>query len=142
MAADKNHPYQILEPLARHTGRGFVAMGFKGFVNTWQTALDWGNAIAAMPSLHASFALFVPAFFLPRIKPIWLKALVLAFPIIMAASLVYFGEHYVVDALAGWMIVGLSFLFWGWFERRQLRLRASRAFVALSNDVDGEMTPL
>ena len=142
MAADKNHSYQILEPLARHTGRGFVAMGFKGFVNTWQTALDWGNAIAAMPSLHASFALFVPAFFLPRIKPIWLKALVLAFPIIMAASLVYFGEHYVVDALAGWMIVGLSFLFWGWFERRQLRLRASRAFVALSNDVDGEMTPL
>ena len=132
MAADPNHPYQILPPLARHTGRGFSSMGLKGFVNTWQTALDWGNAIAAMPSLHASFALFVPAFFLPRIKPIWLKALVLTFPLIMATSLVYFGEHYVIDALAGWAIVGGSFLFWGWFERRWLRVRAARAISALS----------
>ncbi len=138
MAADKNYPYQILEPLARHTGRGFVAMGFKGFVNTWQIALDWGNPIAAMPSLHASFALFVPAFFLPRIKPIWLKALVLTFPLVMAASLVYFGEHYLVDALAGWIIVGSSFLFWGWFERRQLRSRAERATLALGQTFVGE----
>ena len=59
--------YHILAPLARHTGREFTALGLKGFVKTWQSALDWGNAIAAMPSLHASFALFVPAFFLPKI---------------------------------------------------------------------------
>jgi hypothetical protein len=31
--------------------------------------LDWGNAVAAMPSLHAAFALFVPAFFLPWLRP-------------------------------------------------------------------------
>ncbi|CAB4868459.1 unannotated protein [freshwater metagenome] len=141
MAADPKHSYQILEPLARHTGRGFVSMGLKGFVNTWQTALDWGNAIAAMPSLHASFALFVPAFFLPRIKPIWLKALVLTFPLIMAASLVYFGEHYVVDALAGWIIVGLSFLFWGWFERHQRRVRATRTYTALDDAAPGRAAP-
>lgn len=132
MAADRKHSYRILPPLARHTGRGFSSMGLKGFVNTWNSALDWGNAIAAMPSLHASFALFIPAFFLPRIKPIWLKVLVLTFPLIMAASLVYFGEHYVIDALAGWTIVGLSFLFWGWFERRQRRVRATRARMALT----------
>lgn len=131
MAADRKHSYKILPPLARHTGRGFSSMGLKGFVNTWNSALDWGNAIAAMPSLHASFALFIPAFFLPRIKPVWLKALVLTFPLIMAASLVYFGEHYVIDALAGWTIVGLSFLFWGRFERRQRRVRATRARMAL-----------
>ncbi len=133
MAADSRHHYRILEPLARHTGRGFSSMGLKGFVNTWQTALDWGNAIAAMPSLHASFALFIPAFFLPRIRPIWLKALVLTFPLIMAASLVYFGEHYVIDALVGWLIVGASFLFWGWIERRQLTKRAARATAALAS---------
>ena len=46
----------------------------------WKNALDWGNAVAAMPSLHASFALIVPAFFLPWIKPIWLKAVVLRLP--------------------------------------------------------------
>jgi membrane-associated phospholipid phosphatase len=137
MASSK---YHILEPLARHTSRGFSDMGLKGFVNTWQSALDWGNAVAAMPSLHAGFALFVPAFFLPRIKPVWLKALALCFPLIMLASLVYFGEHYVVDGLAGWTIVGLSFLFWGWFERRQLRVRAGRAISYLSTGADHEST--
>ena len=132
MAADRRtYHYETLAPLARHTGRGFRALGLKGFVNLWQSALDWGNAVAAMPSLHASFALFVPAFFLPLIKPIWLKALVLTFPVVMLTSLVYFGEHYVVDGLVGWALVGLSFLFWGWFERRQRRVRANRARVAL-----------
>ena len=70
MAADRRHfDFRILPPLTRHTGRGFRDLGLKGFVNQWQSALDWGNAVAAMPSLHAAFALFVPAFFLPRIKP-------------------------------------------------------------------------
>ena len=50
-----------------------------------------------MPSLHTAFALFVPAFFLPMIRPKWLKALVLLFPVAMITSLVYFGEHWVID---------------------------------------------
>ena len=123
--ADKR--FHVIDHLARHTGRGFSSLGLKGFVNSWQSALDWGNAVAAMPSLHSAFALFVPAFFLPRIKPIWLKAVVLCFPVVMLTSLVYFGEHWVIDGLVGWILVGLSFLFWGWSERRQLRVRASRA---------------
>ncbi len=127
--------YRLIAPLARHTGRGFRAMGLKGFVNSWQSALDWGNAVAAMPSLHSAFALFVPAFFLPRLKPVWLKAVVLCFPVVMLASLVYFGEHWVIDGLIGWIIVGLSFLFWGWFERRQLRVRAHRARSFLAQGV-------
>ena len=133
MAASRKPPYQyqILEPLARHTGRGFQALGFKGFVNVWQRALDWGNAIAAMPSLHAGFALFVPAFFLPRVPWLWAKILIMTFPLIMLTSLVYFGEHYVIDGLAGWAIVGASFAFWGWFERRQRRQQAGRAVAAL-----------
>jgi len=132
MAADrKNYNFQIIEPLARHTGRGFRDLGMKGFVNQWQSALDWGNAVAAMPSLHSAFALFVPAFFLPRIPWKWLKGVVLCFPVVMLTSLVYFGEHWVIDGLVGWALVGLSFLFWGWFEKRQLRIRAERARNAL-----------
>jgi membrane-associated phospholipid phosphatase len=133
MAADtKRYDYRIIEPLVRHTSRGFSEMGLKGFVNQWQSALDWGNAVAAMPSLHSAFALFVPAFFLPKIKPIWLKAVVLVFPLMMLTSLVYFGEHWVIDGIVGWILVGLSFLFWGWFERRQLRVRADRARAFLA----------
>jgi membrane-associated phospholipid phosphatase len=120
-------PFNAIAPLARHTSRGFTSLGMKSFTKSWETALDWGNAVAAMPSLHASFALFVPAFFLPRIKPKWLKGLVLCFPLIMLTSLVYFGEHWVIDGLVGWVLVGLSFLLWGWQERHQRRVRADRA---------------
>ncbi|MEO6124893.1 MAG: phosphatase PAP2 family protein [Ilumatobacteraceae bacterium] len=141
MAADrKTYHYQIIAPLARHTGRGFRDLGMKGFVNQWQSALDWGNAVAAMPSLHSAFSLFVPAFFLPRIKWKWLKAVVLCFPVIMLTSLVYFGEHWVIDGLVGWTLVGLSFLFWGWFENRQRRVRAGRARVILG--ISGNIKPV
>jgi hypothetical protein len=124
--------YHLLPPLTRSAGRGFVAMGLHAAANSWKNALDWGNAVAAMPSLHASFALIVPAFFLPWIKPIWLKVIVLIFPIVMLTSLVYLAEHWVIDGLVGWAIVGSSFWFWNRFEDRQRRTRAERARTALS----------
>lgn len=127
MASSLKYKYHLFAPLARHTGRGFTALGFKGFVKGWQRALDWGNVVAAMPSLHSAFSLFVPAFFLPWLKPIWLKVPVFVFPLTMLTALVYFGEHWVIDGLAGWFIVGCSFLLWNRIERRGRRRRADTA---------------
>jgi len=123
--------YHLTPPLTRSAGRGFTALGLHAAAVSWKNALDWGNAVAAMPSLHASFALIVPAFFLPWIKPRWLKAVVLLFPVIMLTSLVYLAEHWVIDGLVGWAIVGGSFLFWNRFEDRQRRNRAQRALAML-----------
>jgi membrane-associated phospholipid phosphatase len=123
--------YHLLPPLQRSTGRGFIAVGLHAAAASWNNAKAWSNAVAAMPSLHASFALIVPAFFLPRIKPIWLKAVVLTFPVLMLTSLVYLAEHWVIDGLVGWMIVGGSFWFWNRFEGRQRRNRAQRTNLAL-----------
>ena len=106
-------------------------MGLHAAAVSWKNALDWGNAVAAMPSLHASFSLIVPAFFLPWIKPRWLKAVVLLFPVLMLTSLVYLAEHWVIDGLVGWAIVGGSFWFWNRFEDRQRRNRAQRALATL-----------
>jgi membrane-associated phospholipid phosphatase len=128
---DETHRFRLFAPLARHTGRGFTDLGFNGFVEKWQSALDWGNAVAAMPSLHSGFSLFVPAFFLPWIKPTWLKAVVLVFPVLMLASLVYFGEHWVIDGFVGWALVGGSFWFWSRMERRQRERKAASARRAL-----------
>jgi len=124
--------YHLLPPLTRSAGRGFVAVGLRAAANSWKNALDWGNAVAAMPSLHASFALIVPAFFLPWIKPIWLKALVLLFPVMMLTSLVYLAEHWVIDGLIGWAIVGGSFWFWNWQEAHRRRVRAERSIGVLA----------
>ena len=52
--------------------------------------------------------------------------MVFVFPIIMLTSLVYLAEHWVIDGLVGWAIVGGSFWFWNRFEHRQ-RQRRSRA---------------
>ncbi|MEO7371637.1 MAG: phosphatase PAP2 family protein [Ilumatobacteraceae bacterium] len=124
--------YHALPPLDRSAGRGFTAMGLHAAAVSLRAAVDWGNAVAAMPSLHASFALIVPAFFLPWIKPRWLKVVVLLFPVLMLTSLVYLAEHWVIDGLVGWVIVGGSFLFWHWFEQRKRRNRAQRSRVALA----------
>ncbi len=124
--------YHLIDHVNRAAGRGFSALGFKGFVKSWTDALGDGNAIAAMPSLHASFALIVPAFFLPWIKAKWLKALMLVFPVVMLTSLVYLAEHWVIDGLVGWVIVAAAFWFWNRMERRQRCQRAARARVALA----------
>lgn len=124
-------PYELFHELHRDAGRGFRYMGFTGFTNDYNVELGNGNAKAAMPSLHASFALIVPAFFLPWIGPKWLKAIALTFPVIMLTSLVYLGEHWVIDGFAGWSILGGSFWFWNRMERRTRVTRANRARQAL-----------
>jgi membrane-associated phospholipid phosphatase/cbb3-type cytochrome oxidase subunit 3 len=132
MAGSPKYPYQLIHELHRDAGRGFRHLGFKGFTNDYKIQLSNGNAVAAMPSLHASFALIVPAFFLPWIRSKWLKALVLLFPVMMLTSLVYLGEHWVIDGLVGWAITGGAFWFWNTMERRQRVQRATRARVALA----------
>ena len=59
------------------------------------------NIVAALPSLHAAFPLIcllvARHFRLPR----WLQGLLLLQLLGVAFAIVYTGEHYVVDVLAG-----------------------------------------
>jgi hypothetical protein len=131
MAGSAQFPYRIIPALHRNAGRGFYHLGMDSFRNSYAVALSNGNSVAAMPSLHASFALFTPAFFLPWIRPRWLKALVLIFPVLMLTSLVYLAEHWVIDGLIGWALTGGAFWFWRWWENRTRARRAARARVSL-----------
>ena len=40
----------------------------------------------------------------------------LAYPLAMAVALAYFAGHYIVDAIAGWRLVGASFWLWNRIE--------------------------
>lgn len=66
------------------------------------------NEVAAMPSLHAAWVwfafLFLVYFFGKKAFPIFI------FPLGLFFTLVYFGEHYVIDILAG--LFYASFVFW------------------------------
>ena len=62
-----------------------------------------------MPSLHAGAALLVALFLWPSVSRIARAALV-TYAVAMALTLVYTGEHYVVDVLAGWAVAALAIL--------------------------------
>jgi membrane-associated phospholipid phosphatase len=68
---------------------------------------EGSNPVAAMPSLHAGSALLVALFFWPLANTLGRSAL-LAYVVLMAVTLVYTGEHYVVDVVAGWLAAGLA----------------------------------
>jgi membrane-associated phospholipid phosphatase len=114
---NKAIPLDALPRLQRTAGRGWRHIGLEGFVHVWDHGREWGNPVAAMPSLHAGYSMLVVAFFFPMIRYRRLRWLLLAHPLLMGFALVYLAEHYVIDVLAGWAVVGLSFLIWNRYER-------------------------
>jgi hypothetical protein len=62
--------------------------------------LDAANPIAAMPSLHTAFATLCAGFLIPRVARRW-RPLLACYPLAMMFSLVYSGEHWVIDTLIG-----------------------------------------
>ncbi len=56
---------------------------------------ELSNPVAAMPSLHAGSALLVTLVLWPAAGRLW-RAVLMAYVVLMAAALVYTGEHYVV----------------------------------------------
>lgn len=108
--------------------RGWYAIGMRHGGNALNAAkLDAANQIAAMPSLHSAFALLIVVFFMARTRKRWWP-LLLSYPLAMTFTLVYAGEHYVIDVFVGWAYVGLTFLVVGlgekWWARRRARQRS------------------
>ena len=111
-----------------HRGRpdlhpGWKAFGMHGAGNVLNAGQIASNPVAAMPSLHTAWALFVVLFFLTATRRRWWP-LLLAYPLAMTFTLVYSGEHYVIDVLVGWAYVGLTFLVVGLAERGWAAWRA------------------
>jgi membrane-associated phospholipid phosphatase len=72
------------------------------FGSLFEKGQTYANNVAAMPSLHAAFALLI-VMYVWRLVPRWTRPLLALYPPAMAFSLVYSGEHYIVDCLAGWI---------------------------------------
>ena len=121
MASSPESPYQIMEPLERKTGRGWNWLGLETVNSVILRGQQWANPTAAVPSLHAAFALFMVVFIWKRVESRWVQGLLAFFPVAMGLCLVYFAEHYVIDVLMGWAYVGASFWLWGRWERRRTR---------------------
>jgi membrane-associated phospholipid phosphatase len=116
----------MLEEIGRISTRGWRAMGMHGAGNMLNAGQIASNPVAAMPSLHTAFALFVVVFFMASVRRRWWP-LLLAYPLAMTFTLVYTGEHYVIDVLVGFVYVALTFLVVGLAERWWAARRARRA---------------
>jgi membrane-associated phospholipid phosphatase len=106
--------YQYISPVMHGIAvRGWYALGMHHSGNMLNAAkLDAANQIAAMPSLHSAFALLIVVFFMQRVRKRWWP-LLLCYPLAMTFTLVYAGEHYVIDVLVGWAYVGVAYLLVG-----------------------------
>jgi membrane-associated phospholipid phosphatase len=84
----------------------------------------YANDVAAVPSLHTAFALIVAVVLWPRRRWLWLRPLVALYPLAMAFSLVYTGEHYFFDVLLGWVYAGATIAAVQLLQRRLADRRA------------------
>jgi membrane-associated phospholipid phosphatase len=115
--------YGLLPAVARISTRGWRAVGMHGAGNVLNAGQIAANPVAAMPSLHSAFALFVVVFFFPVVRRRWWPVL-LAYPLAMTFTLLYSGEHYMIDVLVGWVYVAIAYLVIGLVERYVLGRRA------------------
>jgi hypothetical protein len=80
-------------------------------VSSMQSVYENGslvNTVAAMPSLHAAYPFMLLLFFWPAGRRV--RAALGAYTLAMAFALVYGGEHFVADILAGWALAGMTFM--------------------------------
>ena len=113
-----------LPPIQRITGRGWLELQLKTVSKTLDRGAGVLNAVAPMPSLHAGMALLVALWFFRNCKP-WIRIAALAFPVAMLTALVYFGEHFIIDGLAGWAVVLLAWFLANKWEERTARKKVN-----------------
>lgn len=120
-----------LKPVYRITGRGWWELNLKTVSKTLDRGAAVLNAVAAMPSLHAGMSMLVALWF-TRNSPRWVRVAAMAYPIAMMFTLVYFGEHWVIDCFVGWLVVFAAFAIADQWEKRRATPSVDNA-VQISN---------
>jgi membrane-associated phospholipid phosphatase len=107
-------------PAIRASSRGWIWLHIDHAGNLLQQGQLASNQIAAMPSLHTGYATMI-AMFTIRTAHNRFRYLMIAYPLLMGISLVYLGEHYVIDVVAGVIYAIALEVAIRAFERRRAR---------------------
>jgi hypothetical protein len=81
------------------------------------TSSSFSNPVAAVPSLHAGWALGVGIGLVLYARPLFWKLVGVFYPIAVVLTIVVTGNHFVFDALAGMLVMGLGFWLADWCRR-------------------------
>ena len=80
----------------------------------------FGNLYAAMPSLHVGWATWSALAMLPFVRPLWGKALLLAYPFVTLFAVVVTANHWILDGVGGWIVLAIGWsVIAGWERLRQ-----------------------
>src|SRR5262245_3664516 len=92
------------------------------------------NPFAAVPSLHFGYALLVGITTAAIARRRIVRALALAYPLVMLIVIVATGNHFFFDAAAGAVAIGAGYLIAKWVDsaRRQPRRQAAAESAALT----------
>jgi hypothetical protein len=91
-----------LPPVNRVVSETLARVGGDTVSHAVGQASAYSNPVAAMPSLHAAIPMMLLLFFWPVVRTRG-RAVLVAYAGTMALTLVYTGEHYVIDVAAGWL---------------------------------------
>jgi hypothetical protein len=69
----------------------------------------FANPYAAMPSMHFTWVLLVGIAIVHIVRSLWLKALGILFPVGMLIAIVATANHFILDAIAGAIVLGLAY---------------------------------
>ncbi|MEZ5171777.1 MAG: phosphatase PAP2 family protein [Acidimicrobiia bacterium] len=67
------------------------------------------NQFAAMPSVHVAWALWCAAAMFPRVQRRWVRALFVAYPVMTIIAIVLTGNHYILDAVGGAVVLAIGY---------------------------------
>jgi PAP2 superfamily len=68
------------------------------------------NQFAAMPSVHCAWALWCTCVMVPRTRRRWVKVAFVLYPVGTVTVIVLTGNHYVLDAVGGFAVLGIGYL--------------------------------
>ena len=123
-------------PVERLSARGWIWLHAGNLDDLLARAQNEGsNAVAAMPSLHLALAVLIAIMIGGRLRRRW-RALLALYPVAMGFTLVYCGEHYVLDLVAGVAYaVAVHYGLNAWESRRARRVVAPVAVVRPASDL-------
>src|SRR5918995_2384908 len=85
------------------------------------TSSAYSNPVAAVPSLHAAYALGVGVGVIRYARSTWLRAAGFVYPPLVMLTIVVTGNHFVLDAVAGIAVLGAGFFVARWWRGRRGR---------------------
>lgn len=119
------HVSRIVHGVWKHVG---VERAARVYSPANVSGSSFSNEVAALPSLHGGFPMYI--FMMLRGQHRWLTVLLGVYVVMMGCTLVYAGEHFVFDVLAGWAYAIVAALFMQWIFRRADARRARREATA------------